>query len=108
MSELIRCKGSIRAVEFALLLFFVGLALAVVSIFNLTDKCVVSGDDYVCSTDKAINDAYKKNIEDKLIASFVLSGIAFIVAVFATLNALRFECFKTALAGSFLSLLIIL
>ena len=109
-TEFIRCKTSIRAIESALLLFFIGVMLAIIALYDANDKCIKTstGSGLVCSTDPTTDANYQKLIGDKLLAGGILTLIALIIAIIATLNALRFACYKTALAGSFLSLLILL
>lgn len=93
VNEMVKCRGSIRAIEFAILLFLIGLILFAVSM-----------SDYANCT----KEQCPQEIKDRIIAGGSLVAVAFIIAFIAALNAAYFGCFRTAIVGTLLSLLIVL
>jgi hypothetical protein len=94
-SELIKCRGSIRAIEGSIIIFLIATILIIIGYSEYTKEC--KGNDSNCPDET----------KDKLIAGGCLYFIAFIVLIIATINAAFYGCFRTAIMGTLLSVLII-
>jgi len=107
----IRCRGPIYAIMFAILLFIASSIMLI----------VVGVRHYKCLTDANLNDKYhitaspeenikylecsKQNMELAGAAGTLLF-ISFIIIFISSLNAAYNGCFKTAITGTLLSLLV--
>lgn len=116
-SEFIRCKTSIHAIGFAIILVLVGAICIVVAAEDVRNKpCVLSDSvtvapgvyDVVCDpTDSVKDQQFKSKVSSELLAGTVLILIALITTIIAVACSLRFRCWSTALAGTLLGFLII-
>ena len=99
MSELQRCKKSIRGIEFSLVLYLIAVIIfSTVAYKNLTPT--ISSSDAPAPT-------LDKHESDKIIAGSVLLFFAMIIMLISILSATSHSCFKTAISGSILFFLLL-
>lgn len=114
-SEFVRCKSSIHAIGFALVLLLVGIICIVVAsedIKNkpctLIDNTVAPGiNDVTCDPDPTIDAQFKSMVSSEILAGSVLILIALLITIIAIACSFRYKCFYTALSGTLLGLLIL-
>jgi hypothetical protein len=92
MSEMNKCRGSIRAIEFGVLIVITAIVLLAIG-YDEYSNCITN----VCP----------KETKDKLVAGSVLMLFAFIIIFVSSVNAAYNGCFKTAIIGTLLSVLLV-
>lgn len=95
--EIVKCKSSIRAIEFAICMLIIAIILAAVSTYEFSQ----------CTTEDCKNKIMPPKIRDQYIASSALLLIAMVIIIVATINATYYGCFRVAIMGTLLSVLLI-
>lgn len=116
VSEFIRCKTSIHAIGFAIVLVFVGLICIVVAAQDVATKpCTLSEttlkpgiNDVICDSDPTVDSQFKAKVSSEILAGSILILLALLITVIAVISSFRYKCWRTCLSGTLLGLLIII
>ena len=101
-----KCRGSIHAMEFAMLLIFIGFVLGVVAI---SEENTYIANNPIPSPSAGVSPAplvLPNYVLYKFRASNIILLIAFVILFIACLNAAYYGCFRTAIMGTLLFALI--
>jgi len=115
-SEFVRCKTSIHAIGFAIVLVIIGLICIVVASEDIKNKpCTLSDttvapgiNDVTCDPDPTIDAQFKSMVSSEILAGTILILIALFTIIIAVISSYRYSCWKTCLSGTLLGLLIII
>lgn len=89
VSELVKCSGSVQLITFAIVLFLIGAIVGIVTFQK---------------PDSETTDTERK---DSMTAAGVLVSISIIMLIVGIINAIYYGCFKVAIAGTLLSIILL-
>ena len=115
-SEFVRCKTSIHAIGFAIILLLIGAVCIVVASEDVKNKpCTLSDttvapgiNDVICDTDPTKDMQFKNMVSSEILAGTILILLALLITIIAVISSFRYKCWRTCLSGTLLGLLIII